>query len=123
MAIHWLARVPWAEIIANAPRIVEGAKKLSVYFKKPASGRPAARTAAVPSRYETPEQEIAALKARVAELEAAEVSSAQVIQSLADNSEKMAEALASLHRQAVLNFRLAIVCLIGVIALALAFLK
>lgn len=116
MAIHWLARVPWAEIIANAPRIVAGAKKLSEQLRKPRAG---VTPTPEPDRGgpKTVEQEIAALKAKLRELEAAQESSAQVVQSLAANSEKMAQALAPLKAQAVMNFRLAVVCLVGVVAL------
>jgi hypothetical protein len=117
MAIHWLAQVPWAEIIANAPRIVEGAKTLSKYLRKPAAGNEAGV-----QKPQTLEQEVAALRAKIAELEAAQASSVRVVQSLAANSEQVAEALASLRRQAVLNFRLAVACAVGVVLLAIGLL-
>jgi hypothetical protein len=113
MAIHWLAQVPWAEIIANAPRIVEGAKTLSKYLRKPAAG-----TETGAQKPQTPEQELAALRAKIAELEAAQASSVHVVQSLAANSEQVAEALESLRTQAVLNFRLAVASLVGLVILA-----
>jgi hypothetical protein len=120
MAIHWLAKVPWAEIIANAPRIVEGAKTLSGYLRKPTTAPPPGTDPAA-KKPPTIEQEVAGLKGKVAQLEAAQASSVQVLQSLANNSEQVAEALASLRAQAVLNFRLAVVCLVGVAVLAVLF--
>ncbi len=121
MAIHWLAKVPWAEIIANAPRIVEGAKTLSGYLRKPTAGTPPAATQAGTQKPLTVEQELAALKAKIAQLEAGQASSVQVVQSLALNSEQVAEALESLRTQAVLNFRLAVACIAGVVLLAVLF--
>lgn len=121
MAIHWLAKVPWAEIIANAPRIVEGAKTLSSYLRKTPAAPTSASTDARAKQPLTLEQEVGALKARIAELEAAQTSSVQVVQSLANNSEQVAEALKSLRAQAVLNFRLAVACVVGVVILAVLF--
>lgn len=120
MAIHWLAQVPWADIIANAPRIVEGAKTLSNYLRKPTPGTPAGEPGM--QKALTVEQELAALKAKIAQLEAAQASSVQVVQSLAVNTEQVAEALESLRTQAVLNFRLAVACGAGVVVLAVLFL-
>lgn len=120
MAIHWLAKVPWAEIIANAPRIVEGAKTLSGYLRKTPATTPS--PAAGSGVRLTAEQEVAALKSKIAQLEAAQASAVQVVQSLAANSEQVAEALASLRRQAVLNFRLAVGCAVGVVLLAIGLL-
>ena len=73
MALGWLMilqSVPWSEVIANAPKLADGAKKLwkavagkPALPKQPASDRPAAVSPASPS--------LAALEARTVALEAA----------------------------------------------------
>ena len=73
MALGWLMilqSVPWSEVIANAPKLADGAKKLwnavagkPALPKQPASDRPAAVSTASPT--------LAALEARTVALEAA----------------------------------------------------
>lgn len=73
MALGWLMilqSVPWSEVIANAPKLADGAKKLwnavagkPALPKQPTSDRPAAVSPASPA--------LAALEARTVALEAA----------------------------------------------------
>lgn len=73
MALGWLMilqSVPWSEVIANAPKLADGAKKLwnavagkPALPKQPASARPAAVSPASPA--------LAALEARTIALETA----------------------------------------------------
>lgn len=73
MAIGWLAvlqMVPWSDVIKNAPKVADGAKKLwdAVGKKPPAQGSPSDLAA---STLSPDAQAIATLQARVAALEAA----------------------------------------------------
>lgn len=95
MALGWLTilqSVPWSEVIRNAPRIADGAKKLW----NSASGK-----AAAPPQARVPGQaaetlSAAALGARIAELEATTaalhaqmVASSEVIKALAEQNEQL----------------------------------
>lgn len=115
MAIGWLAVVPWKEIIANAPAIVDGAKRLSGLIKKSPSGAEKGAP-----KDETLEQQVVTLRAKVEQLEAAQASAVEVVQSMAKNAEQVIEALASLKAQATMNFRIIVVLSVGwVVLLAL----
>ena len=97
MSLIWLKAVPWSTLLANAPVIVDGAKKLaSLVRNQPAvASRPAPGTfaAGAPS-------DLAALQARIEQLE--------------EEQRKAAELLRSLAK---LNLRLAMVTLLGLLAL------
>ena len=94
MAIGWLTvlkSVPWGEVIANAPKVADGAKKLwsSVGKKSPVT-QPAADS--TPSSAVDP-QAFAALQARLATLETAAsdlhdqmLASSELIKALADQN-------------------------------------
>src|SRR3990167_9725976 len=98
MAIGWLTvlqAVPWSDVISNAPKVAEGAKKLwSTVSKKPATSAPAATdsTAAAAS---PPTQALAVLENRVATLEA---TAAQMHEQLVASSE-LIKALAEQNAQ------------------------
>ena len=99
MAIGWLTvlqAVPWSDVISNAPKVAEGAKKLwSTVSKKPATPAPAATestTAASP-----PTQALAVLEGRVMALEA---SAAQAHEQLVASSE-LIKALAEQNAQLI----------------------
>lgn len=107
MAIGWLTvlqNVPWAEVIRNAPRVAEGAKKLwnTAARKRAAPEAPAA----------TPEAAaIAALEATVADLHEQMLASSELIKALAEqNAQLIARAEANRRRLAW----------VGVIAVAAA---
>lgn len=73
MAIGWLAvlrSVPWSEVIRNAPKVAEGAKKLWKAVAKKPSPPPAAASANSPAAAAPAAQSLAALETRVSALEA-----------------------------------------------------
>ncbi|GMU50422.1 MAG: hypothetical protein AMXMBFR31_26480 [Candidatus Desulfobacillus denitrificans] len=73
MAIGWLTilkSVPWTEVIRNAPKVAEGARKLWNAVGKQRAADEAADAAAPPAASHEPHT-LEALEARVAALEAA----------------------------------------------------
>lgn len=101
MAIGWmtiLSNVPWSDVIRNAPAVAEGAKKL---WKK--VGSDARRDKLTDDG--SPEERIAALHARVDELQAQMLTSSEVIQSLAEqNAQLIARIETGRRRLALLVF-------------------
>lgn len=98
MAIGWLAvlqMVPWSDVINNAPKIAEGAKKLwSAVGKKPPVPAPPAEGAV--SSLSPEAQAMATLQARVtameetiAELHNQMLASSELIKTLADQNTQL----------------------------------
>lgn len=98
MAIPWLAVlkiVPWTEVINNAPRVAEGAKKLwNAVGKKPPTAVPFAERVERPVPGDMPD--IATLQARIVALEDAAVeahqqmlASSELIKTLADQNAQL----------------------------------
>lgn len=93
MAIGWLSVlqvVPWTDVINNAPRIAEGAKKLW----KAASRQPAApQDAAVPhtasADWNALQARTVQLEATIAELRSEMLASSELIQALADQNTQL----------------------------------
>jgi hypothetical protein len=92
MALGWLAvlkNVPWGEVIDNAPKVAQGAKKLwGSVGKKVAPGTPAASTPGQGAS-SGQDQALAALQAQVAELHQQMLESSALIQSLADQNTQL----------------------------------
>ncbi|MBE0472682.1 hypothetical protein [Rhodoferax sp.] len=97
MAIGWLTvlkLVPWGEVIENAPKVANGAKKLwQNVGKKPV---PVAPLNPVPDTLGSEPPAVAALQAQVAELQVAAAElhqqmlvSSELIQSLADQNAQL----------------------------------
>lgn len=87
MAISWmtvLAAVPWTEVIKNAPKVADGAKKLWNTV-----GRKDATAPAVPVA--DPQARIAALEQSVAALNAQMQASAEIIKALAEQNESLVQ--------------------------------
>ncbi|MBI2277376.1 MAG: hypothetical protein HYU74_08505 [Dechloromonas sp.] len=127
MPIPWLTvlqNVPWSDVISNAPKVAEGAKKLWNTISR----RSTAETGTAPQDAErTPTMaslhaEIAALEAAVADLHNQLLASSELIKALAEqNAQLIARAEAMRVR---LRWMLAAVAAIGIataIALARAF--
>lgn len=112
MAFVWLKAVPWSTIIANAPLIVDGARKLVSLVRNTS-----ARDERVGAVSDNPDAQIAALHARVAQLENEQRQSAELLSALADSNEQMAQALEYLRKRVRFNGRIAAVALAGVILL------
>lgn len=86
MAIGWmtvLQAVPWTEVINNAPRIAEGAKKL---WSAAARRTPAPQAAAGPNPLDA---RVAALEATVGELQGELLASSELIRSLAEQNAQL----------------------------------
>jgi hypothetical protein len=100
MALGWLTvlkTVPWGEVIANAPKVADGAKKLwnAVARKAPVQAPPA-DAAAPPGT--SAEDAIAALEARLAPVEAAVadlhaqlLQSTELLQALAEQNAQLVQ--------------------------------
>jgi len=103
MSLFWLKNVPWATILANAPGLVDGAKKLAAAVrKKPASPEAVADAAStdVPA-------------ARLLAVEDQQRAAAELLRSLADQNAQMVQALGALRQRAKIHLRIAIIALIA----------
>jgi len=92
MPIPWLTvlqAVPWSEVISNAPKVADGAKKLWKTIGK----KPVASTAEVPTDDQASSPTIASLHARLVKMETAQVelhdqmlASSELIKALAEQN-------------------------------------
>jgi hypothetical protein len=102
MSLLWLKNVPWATILANAPGLVDGAKKLAAAMRnKPA----------VADLAEAPPSNDPA--ARLLAIEEQQRATAQLMRSLAEQNAQMANALEALRQRARLHLRIALFALIA----------
>lgn len=95
MAIGWLTvlqNVPWAEVIRNAPKVAEGAKKLwSSVSKAPPAADPDAPLQA----------QVAALEVSVETLKAQLAESSQLVAALAEQNARLVERIEANRRKLV----------------------
>ncbi|MES2685454.1 MAG: hypothetical protein V4706_01465 [Pseudomonadota bacterium] len=129
MAIGWLAvlqMVPWSDVIKNAPKVADGARKLwSTVAKKPPPTPPADTGTSVQLSPEG--QAIAALQAHVLALESAThdlheqmLASSELIKALAEqNTQLIRRAEVNRVRLLVLAGVTALVAVIAVVGLTL----
>jgi hypothetical protein len=129
MAIGWIAvlqMVPWSDVIKNAPKVADGAKKLwSAVAKKPPAAPPANTGSSVQLSPEG--QGIAALQAHVLALEDAVhdlheqmLASSELIKALAEqNTQLIRRAEVNRIRLLVLAGATAVVAVLAVVALTL----
>ena len=98
MAIGWLSvikLVPWGEVISNAPKVAEGAKKLwnAVSNKPPALDLPSTRAQPAPSpdaqSIAMLQAQLAATEAAVSELHNQMLESSELIKALADQNTQL----------------------------------
>ena len=136
MAIGWLAvlqSVPWAEVVRNAPKVAEGAKKLwsAIGRKSPAPGVAATAAPSSPSVL-TPDAQIIArheaslkaLEARAAELHEQLLASSELIKALAEqNTQLVGRIEANRVRVLWLLCAVAITALVAVGGLVLSLLR
>jgi hypothetical protein len=95
MPIPWLAvlqAVPWSDVLNNAPKVADGAKKLWKSIGKKSSA-PKTDVAAGESAYSSEAQTIATLHARLLKMEAAQIelhdqmlASSELIKALAEQN-------------------------------------
>jgi hypothetical protein len=121
MALGWLTllkHVPWSDVIANAPAVADGAKKLW----NAAARRPSASSGADPVATGSPASDadpLATLREEVARLEAAMLASSELINALAgQNAELIKTVEAHRVRLAWLSVVVAIVGVVAGVAVA-----
>jgi hypothetical protein len=101
MAISWLTvlqAVPWSDVIRNAPRVAEGAKKLwSTVGRKRGRGS----GAVIAERSSDPDLRLAELEAAVTELHAQMQASAELIKELAEQNAQLVRRIESNRRRTI----------------------
>ena len=121
MAIGWitiLKTVPWADVISNAPKVADGAKKLwKTVAKKtsaPGSSTQAAQAAgsADTSSASPVEVRVSEMEARTAELHAQMLASSELINALAEQNAELVKRIEAIR---VRVLWLGAVCIILVI--------
>lgn len=130
MAIGWLAllqSVPWSEVISNAPKLADGAKKLwNAMGRKPAP--PKASDSGTRPAAASESQTIAALQARIVTLEAAVsdlhgqmLASSELIKALAEQNAQLVQRTEA-HRVHLrwLSAAIAVVAIAALLGLYLA---
>jgi len=105
MSWLWLKAVPWGTIIANAPTIVEGARKL--LDRREAGAELVEESSSDPASL--------AQRLRIVELRQQEM--LDVINELANSNEQLTEAVTYLRARAKFNFRLSMVLAVVVAVL------
>lgn len=113
MGISWmtvLAAVPWTEVIKNAPKVAEGAKKLwSTVGSKPGQG---AATDVAARNASDPDARIAALEASVDELSKQMQASAELIKALAEQNAQLVQRI-ELNRRRMIRLSIIMLLLLG----------
>jgi len=128
MAAPWFAlfsAIPWTDVITHAPTVAKGAKKLwqKVSSRKAtATETPDSTTVADPVA--SPELRIAALETRLAESDARQQESAELLAALASQNADLVRAAEELRRRVrSLGIGLCIAVALAVAALAVSFLR
>ncbi len=119
MAISWLTvlkSVPWTEVISNAPKVAEGAKKLwNTVGRKRAAREARAQEAQADL---SPEARMLAAEATIAELQAQMLASSELINTLAEqNALLVARVEANRKRVAWLALATGVALVIAVVAM------
>lgn len=96
MALPWLAVlkiVPWTDVINNAPKVADGAKKLWNAIGKqppaPQKAAPAENAAAAPEAQSLTASRLAALEAATAQLHEQMLASSELIKALAEQNTEL----------------------------------
>jgi hypothetical protein len=128
MAIGWLTvlkSVPWSEVISNAPKVADAAKKLwNAVAKKSVSSEPP--TTAATSALSPEESTIAALETRLlametafADLQSQLLASSELINALADQNAQLIKGIeVNRVRGLWLAAAVAVVAIVAVLSLA-----
>lgn len=129
MPIPWLAvlqSVPWTDVVRNAPKVADGAKKLwnAIGRQSPGAERVAAsEAAAVPPEdqvVDTLRTQLAAVEAAAAELHGQMLASSELIKALAEQNTQLIQRIeANRVRVLWLAGTVAIIGIIAVTSLAL----
>lgn len=96
MAIGWLSvlqAVPWSDVISNAPKVAEGAKKLwNTVSKKPVDASTASQ-APTASSSSMLDARVTALEANAAQLHEQLVASSELIKALAEQNTQLIQGI------------------------------
>lgn len=128
MAIGWLAvlqMVPWTDVIKNAPKVADGAKKLwnAVGKKPPSQAEPAADVSALSPQAKAAllETRIAAMEEAAADLHEQMLASSELIKTLADQNTQLIQRIElSRVRMRLLAGVTVVVAIVAVVGLTLA---
>ena len=133
MAIPWLAvlqSVPWTDVVRNAPKLADGAKKLwnAIGKQSPVPERvaPSGSPAVLPEDQviEKLQTRLAALEAATADLHEQMLASSELIKALADQNTQLIQRIeANRVRVVWLTGAIAVVGMLAVSSLALLFVR
>jgi hypothetical protein len=120
MALPWstlVKAIPWSDVIAKAPDIAQGARKL---WQKVGT-QDSVGSAAAPASGDAPDARLTALTAQVAELHARQQESAELLSALANQNAELVSAIAALRqRNRLLGAAAGVTAVIALAALTLA---
>ena len=122
--VGWLAvlqLVPWSDVIKNAPKAADGAKKLwHSVRKRPLSSPADGNARALPGELQTPLQtRMAAMQCDLADLQAQMLASAALIQTLAEQHAQLVQRAEATRQRLKLLLVVAVLLVAAVLALAL----
>lgn len=120
MGISWvtvLAAVPWTEVIKNAPKVAEGARKLWSSAGRKGAPEDAALQAA--RKGTDPGARIAALEASVDELSGQLHASAELIKALAEQNAQLVQRIETNRRRMLALSIAVLLMLVWMLALSL----
>ncbi len=134
MAIAWLAvlkSVPWSEVISNAPKVADGARKLWNTVARKSSPPEVADDPSTPPAVSPESHTMAALAARsitleaaVSDLHAQMLASSELIKALADQNTQLIQGIETNRLRVLwLSAATAVVAVAALLGLFLAFLQ
>ena len=128
MAAPWFAlfsAIPWTDVITHAPTVAKGAKKLwQKVSSRKATDTETPDSTTVADPVASPELRIAALETRLAESDARQQESAELLAALASQNADLVRAAEELRRRVrSLGIGLCIAVALAVAALAVSFLR
>jgi hypothetical protein len=128
MAAPWFAlfsAIPWTDVITHAPTVAKGAKKLwQKVSSRKATDTETPGSSAVADPVASPEARIFALETRLAESDARQQESAELLAALASQNADLVRAAEELRRRVrTLGIGLGIAIALAFAALAVGFLR
>lgn len=129
MAIGWLTvlkAVPWTEVISNAPKITEGAKKLWKSAAGKHGAEPVMSTDMAPgaTSAEALAQRLAAHEALLAELHSQMLGSAEIIKALSEQNTQLIQRVEQNRKRTTwLGLACLLACLVAGVSLSVALMR